>query len=204
MSGFFGIFKGNNKPKNAVSYLIVGLGNPTPKYFNTRHNIGFKALDIISYFNDTKIQKNKFESLIGECLIAGKRCVLVKPLTFMNESGMAVELVKNHFKIDIEHVIVLVDDINLPVGKIRIRRGGSCGGHNGLKSIIYSTGEDNFPRIRIGVGNKPSKDYDLAKWVLSKFTTEETEPLNFAMDNVNEAVNLIVEGQIEKAMNMFN
>lgn len=200
----FDLIKRKEKVKGPISYIVAGLGNPGPKYENTRHNIGFKALDLISYFNEVKIDKKKFSGLTAKAQISDKRCILVKPMTYMNESGKSIEEARAYYKLDINKIIVLVDDISLPIGKIRIRKKGSDGGHNGLKSIEYSTGSDEYIRIKIGVGNKPTQDYDLAKWVLSNFKEEDKEKLELALDNANEAVNLIVGDKIEEAMNKFN
>ncbi len=190
--------------KNGIKKLIVGLGNPSAKYNNTRHNAGFEAILKIAEKNDIEIKKQKFNSLVGFGEIENVRCALVMPQTYMNNSGEAVEDFKNYYKIEINDIIILVDDINFPPGEIKIKKKGSAGGHNGLKSIIYCTGEENFIRIKIGVGEKPSKIPNLADWVLKKFEKDEEEKMKMAYEKTNKAVELIVCGKIEKAMNFFN
>lgn len=185
-------------------YLVVGLGNPETKYDLTRHNAGFMALDRISEKCGCKADRLKFKSLTGLAELSGKKALLMKPSTYMNRSGEAVVEAMQFYKIPAEKVIVLYDDISLDVGKMRIRRKGSDGGHNGIKSIIYLTGKDTFPRVKIGVGKKPHPDYDLAAWVLSRFTEEEQKTLAPLLEQVYEAVNLIVEGKTDQAMNRFN
>ena len=187
-----------------VEYVIAGLGNPGLKYENTRHNAGFMTVDTLAQKHDFTIKKLRFKSLTGEVMLGGKRCLVIKPSTFMNNSGEAVVEALNFYKLPPENLIVCFDDISLEPGRIRIRRKGSDGGHNGIKSIIYLTGSDNFPRVKIGVGQKPSKDYDLADWVLSEFRSEDIPKLREAADNACEALELIVKGSIDKAMNSFN
>lgn len=185
-------------------FLIVGLGNPGSKYEFTRHNAGFLCLDVIADDKCAKINKIKYKSVIGEANIAGHRCILQKPQTFMNNSGEAVKEAASFYKIPPERVIVIFDDISLPCGKMRIRRKGSDGGHNGIKSIIAHLGSDNFPRIKLGVGEKPSPDWDLADWVLSSFKKDELTSLREACDNSVKAAECIVDGDIDKAMSLFN
>ncbi len=187
-----------------VEYLIVGLGNPGPKYENTRHNAGFLTIDALASRYDCKIDRLKFKAMVGDCMIAGKHCLLMKPTTFMNNSGEAVEEAARFYKVPIGNIIVLFDDISLEPGLLRIRRKGSDGGHNGIKSIIYASGEEAFPRIKLGVGQKPRPDYDLAAWVLSQFTDEERKKLQSCAENACKAVELMVDGEIEKAMNLYN
>ena len=187
-----------------VEYVIAGLGNPGVKYENTRHNAGFMAVDTLAQKYDFDIKKLKFKSLTGEVMLNGVRCLVIKPSTFMNNSGEAVVEALNFYKLPPEKLIVCYDDINLDPPRLRIRRKGSDGGHNGIKSIIYLTGSDNFPRIKIGVGQKPSKEYDLADWVLSEFRSEDIPKMHEAADNACEALALIVKGDIDKAMNKFN
>ena len=160
-------------PSEPISHIIVGLGNPGTKYENTRHNAGFMAVDTLAEKYNSPIKKIKFKSLISNTMINGKNCLLMKPSTFMNNSGQAVVEAMNFYKIPIENILVIYDDISLEPSKIRIRRKGSDGGHNGIKSIIYLTGSDAFPRIKIGVGKKPHMNYNLADWVLSDFTKDE-------------------------------
>ncbi len=192
------------KDKSTFEYLIVGLGNPGKKYEFTRHNAGFLFVDILSEKFAFTVKKLKFHALIGEARINGKRCLVMKPQTMMNCSGEAVKEACSFYKIPPENVIVVFDDISLDVGKLRIRRNGSAGGHNGIKSIINHLGSDNFPRIKVGVGAKPHPDYDLADWVLSEFTRTEGKQLRVAVDNACEAVALMVSGETERAMSNFN
>lgn len=192
------------KDKSTFEYLIVGLGNPGKKYEFTRHNAGFLFVDILSEKFAFTVKKLKFHALIGEARINGKRCLVMKPQTMMNCSGEAVKEACSFYKIPPENVIVVFDDISLDVGKLRIRRNGSAGGHNGIKSIINHLGSDNFPRIKVGVGAKPHPDYDLADWVLSEFTRTEAKQLRVAVDNACDAVALMVNGETERAMSNFN
>ena len=187
-----------------VEWLIVGLGNPGRQYENTRHNAGFMALDGIAREYGAQIKRLKFKAVVGEAEISGKRCLLMKPDTFMNLSGQAVVEAMNFYKVPIERVVVLCDDISLEPGRLRIRRKGSDGGHNGLKNILYLTGKDSFPRIRLGVGKKPHPDYDLADWALSRFGSDELKRLEEACGVCPEAVRLILEGKIDLAMNQYN
>jgi PTH1 family peptidyl-tRNA hydrolase len=193
--------RGENK---MIEYIICGLGNPGTGYADTRHNAGFMAVDNIADSLNCKVKKLKFKSLTGECAISGKGCLLMKPGTFMNCSGEAVTEAMNFYKIPPERTIILFDDITKEAGEIRIRRKGSDGGHNGMKNIIYLKGTDKFPRIKIGIGDKPHKDYDLSDWVLSRFTKEEGVKLEQALDNTREAVKLLVAGEFDKAMTLYN
>lgn len=195
----------NNNTK--IEKIVVGLGNPTPKYENTRHNAGFLAIDSILNSDIVKINKEnirKFQAIITDLYIKDVRCLFLKPITYMNNSGEAVEAVIKYYKLNVKDVLVIYDDISFDVGEIKIKKKGSAGGHNGIKSIIYETGQENFIRIKIGVGKKPHKDYDLAKWVLSTFNETEKEKLNLAFQKVKIATELIVSGEVEKAMNEFN
>lgn len=189
--------------KSKIDFAIVGLGNPGKKYENTRHNAGFLALDYILKEKNISTKKVKHQAEIFETTIANQRVLLIKPLTYMNLSGDAVEEIISYYKIPIEHVIVISDDISLAPGALRIRRKGSAGGHNGLKDIICKTGSDAFPRIKIGVGAKPEK-WNLADWVLSEFTTTERKNIDHALENVSNALELIVCGKIDDAMSKFN
>ncbi len=189
---------------NAPEFLIVGLGNPGDKYEYTRHNVGFLTLDRLSVEESFKINKIKYKSLLGEVNLNSHRCIVIKPQTFMNNSGEAVREVSAFYKIPPERIIVIFDDISLPCGKIRIRRKGTDGGHNGIKSIIYHLKSDAFPRIKVGVGAKPHPDYDLADWVLSTFKKDEMEEIKVACSNACEAVRLLADGQTDLAMNKFN
>ncbi len=189
---------------NAPEFLIVGLGNPGDKYEFTRHNIGFLTLDRLTVEENFKINKIKYKSLLGEVNLGGHRCIVIKPQTFMNNSGEAVREVSAFYKIPPENIIVVFDDISLPCGKIRIRRKGTDGGHNGIKSIIYHLKSDQFPRIKVGVGAKPHPDYDLADWVLSTFKKDEMEEIKGACADSCEALRLIVDGKTDLAMNKYN
>lgn len=189
---------------SSVEYIIVGLGNPDRKYENTRHNAGFMAIDALADKLNIAVDRIKFKALTALTNIEGHRCLLMKPTTYMNNSGQAVVEAMNFYKVPIERVIVIYDDISLDPSKIRIRRKGSDGGHNGIKSIIYLTGKDTFPRIKLGVGKKPHPDYDLADWVLSSFKKEEFSEMKKAYDSIAEIVTYIVEDQMDIAMNKFN
>jgi len=208
MSDIFDLFKkienNNPAPTGNVEYLIVGLGNVGTQYEGTRHNAGFMAVDRLASKHKFDIKKIKFKSLCGEVMLSGKRCLVIKPTTFMNLSGQAVVEAMEFYKIPSEKVIVLYDDISLPISKLRVRRKGSDGGHNGIKNIIYLTGKDDFPRVKIGVGEKPNPAMDLADWVLSRFKKEEYEDLSPALDNAVSCVELIVSGKIDEAMNKYN
>ena len=187
-----------------VEYIVVGLGNPDRKYENPRHNAGFIMIDYIADKIGVKINRVKFKSLVGEGNIGGSKVLLMKPSTYMNNSGEAVIEAMKFYKIPPENVIVLLDDINLDVGKMRIRSKGSDGGQKGMRSIIYLSGKDNFPRVKIGIGKKPNPEYDLASWVLSKFTKDELATLGKIAENSYEAVELIIQGKTDRAMNLFN
>lgn len=187
-----------------VTWLVVGLGNPGSKYDGTRHNAGFRALEHYCAKSGQKIDKIKFKSLIGEGQFGGARVLFLKPQTFMNLSGEAVRDAAAFYKIDPSHIIVLSDDISLPVGRIRVRAKGSAGGQNGLKNIIYHLNSDQFPRVKIGVGAKPHPDYDLADWVLSRFTADEQESINHAAERAMQAAEEIVKNGPASAAQLFN
>lgn len=187
-----------------IEFLIVGLGNPGKNYEFTRHNAGFLTLDHIASELDTEINNLKNNALVADVVINNHRCLLVKPQTFMNNSGTAVRDIAKFYKIPPEKIIVIFDDISLPCGKLRIRRKGTDGGHNGIKSIIYHLNSDQFPRIKIGVGAKPKPEYDLADWVLSKFGKDDTEQLKAAITKATEVLPFILDGEIDKAMNKAN
>lgn len=191
-------------PVGAVEFIVCGLGNPGTQYENTRHNTGFMALDTLAEKLGTDVKRLKFKSLTADVNIGGKHCLLMKPTTFMNNSGEAVVEALNFYKLPPENLLVMYDDISLDVGRVRIRKKGSDGGHNGIKSIIYLTGSDTFPRIKIGVGAKPNPDYDLAAWVLGMFPKEQGEQLESALGRAAEAAQLIVAGRTDEAMNKYN
>ena len=188
----------------SVEYLIVGLGNPDRKYENTRHNCGWLAIDYIAERLGIKGNKIKYKSFVGEAAIGGKKALLMKPTTYMNNSGQAIVEAMNFYKIPPENVIVIFDDVSLDVGKMRIRQKGSDGGQKGMRSIIYLSGSDAFPRIKIGIGAKPNPDWDLADWVLSRFSDDERKTLDKMFENAYEAVGLIIDGKTDRAMNRFN
>ncbi len=185
-------------------YIIAGLGNPGNDYKNTRHNIGFDAIDAISEKNRIVTEILKHKALVGKGYVEGERAILVKPQTFMNLSGQSIKEVVDFYKIDVEkELIVIYDDIDLPPGQIRIRQNGSAGGHNGMKNIISLLGTQNFMRIRIGVGEKP-KGYDLADYVLSHFSKDERKLMDEAVDKVGEALGVIIKEGVLNAMTKFN
>ncbi|MBQ8612682.1 MAG: aminoacyl-tRNA hydrolase [Ruminiclostridium sp.] len=188
----------------AVEYIVCGLGNPGTQYENTRHNAGFMAIDTIAKNINAEVKKLKFKSLTGDVMLGGVRCLLMKPTTFMNNSGEAVREALNFYKLPPERLIVIYDDISMDVGRTRIRRKGSDGGHNGIKSIILYTNSDSFPRIKIGVGAKPHPDYDLADWVLSPFLKEQAEALESSLSNAAKAAELMVQDKTDEAMNKYN
>ena len=199
------IFKKTTKDYGgSFDYMIVGLGNPGRQYETTRHNAGFICLDLLSEKHGIKITKLKFKSLMGDGRINGRRCLLLKPQTFMNLSGEAVRDAAEFYKIPPERIIVICDDISLDPGKIRIRRKGSAGGQNGMKNIIYHLNSDNFPRIEVGIGAKPNPDYDLADWVLSHFTKDEAKLIKEAAEKAVGSVEYMVEDKIDKAMSEYN
>ena len=187
-----------------MEYIICGLGNPGEQYGNTRHNTGFCALDVLASQAGARVDRVRFHALCGDAMVGGHHVLLMKPTTFMNLSGQAVQEALAFYKLSPDRLIVLSDDISLAVGKMRIRAGGSAGGHNGLKNIILQTGSDRFPRIRFGVGEKPCPEYDLADWVLGKFTPEEGKLLYSLFLHTPEACALIMEGKTTEAMSKFN
>lgn len=188
----------------APEFLVVGLGNPDKKHTFTRHNSGFLCVDMLAEKYGFAVNKLKFKSLLGDAEIGGHRCLIMKPQTFMNLSGEAVRDAAQFYKIPPECIIVLFDDISLDVGKIRIRRKGTDGGHNGVKNIIYHLNSDRFPRIKIGVGKKPHPDYDLGDWVLSEFNKDEQVPLKEALEKAVSALELMLDGKTDEAMNRYN
>ena len=203
------IFSKKSEPEQTpvsgpVEFIVAGLGNPGAKYEYTRHNAGFMAVEAVARKFGCRIDRIKYKSLCGECMISGKRTLLMKPSTFMNNSGEALREAMNFYKIPPERTLILFDDISIPFATMRIRKKGSDGGHNGMKTIIDLSGSDGFPRIKLGVGAKPHPDYDLADWVLSKFSDQELDALDKLNSRVCEAVELIVAGDPDKAMNMYN
>ena len=208
MANIFDLFKQISTNSGATSapveYIVVGLGNPGLQYEKTRHNAGFILIDLLAQKYSTHVDRSKYKALVGEATIGGKRVLLMKPQTFMNLSGEAVGEAARFYKLDPSRVIVLSDDISLDVGKLRVRRKGSAGGHNGLKSIGEHLGSDEYPRLKIGVGQKPHPDYDLASWVLSNFSSEEYKKLTELYDTVAVGVEKIILGDIDAAMQICN
>lgn len=184
-------------------FLIAGLGNPGAKYENTRHNVGFEAIDYLSRKYNIKLSKIGFKAVYGEGEIAGVRTILLKPQTFMNLSGESIRDIVAWYKLPMERVLIIYDDIDLEPGKIRVRPKGSSGTHNGMKSIIYQLQDDNFPRVRIGIGRAPEK-WDLADYVLSKFSKEDREIIDKSIEKAAEAAIIVAEKGAEKAMNSYN
>lgn len=198
--------QGQDGGSGAPTHLVVGLGNPEDRYEQTRHNAGFLALDAIAKAGGVTLKQTKFHANVATMMMGDPQttCLLMKPFTYMNRSGQAVVEAMQFYKIPSERVILLFDDISLPVGRMRIRRKGSDGGHNGMKNIIYLSGKDTFLRVKIGVGEKPHPDYALADWVLSRFSAEELEALQLVFQNCVEATCLLVEGKTDQAMNQYN
>lgn len=193
------------KPKPApVQWLVACLGNPGKKYENTRHNAGFIAADYIAGKRGFTIDRLRFKSLTGQCIIAGQGVLFIKPTTYMNLSGESVRDAMAFYKLPTEKLIVIFDDICLPPGRLRIRKKGSDGGHNGIKNIIYHLRSDEFLRIKIGVGNKAHPEFDLAGWVLSIPGKEEAKAIEAAIINANEALDILISGRTDVAMNRFN
>lgn len=208
MADIFDLFKKIEKaPASSsapISFIIAGLGNPGEKYTFTRHNAGFLAVDYISEKYGFKVDRSRFKALVGEAVIAGHRGLVMKPQTFMNASGEAIREAADFYKLSPERIIVFCDDISLAPGKLRVRRKGSDGGHNGLKSIIYQLGSDAFPRVRLGVGAKPHPDYDLADWVLGSFGDEDKKAFFDALTRMSEGLPLILDNNFDRAMNLLN
>ena len=192
------------KKESAYDWLIVGLGNPGLQYEKTRHNAGFMVIDALAEKYGVGFPKRKYDALIGECKIGDNRIMLVKPQTFMNLSGKAVTAICSFYKIPYDKVIVMFDDVSLDVGKIRVRRKGSDGGHNGIKDIIQLSGTSDIPRIKIGVGKKPNAEYDLKDWVLGKFSKEDLDTFQKATEIGVKAAEEIIKRGIDSAMNRYN
>lgn len=207
MASIFDLFKQiskeNNVPQGPVTHIIAGLGNPGSKYAQTRHNAGFMALDYIEEKYNFKINKVKFKSLVGEITFAGKRVLFMRPQTFMNLSGEAVREAADFYKVPSENITIIYDDVSFDPGVMRIKRKGSAGGHNGIKNIILQLDTDVFPRIKLGVGIKP-KEYDMVDWVLGKLPPDTHKDFFRTLEKVPDALELIVTGNTDKAMNMFN
>ena len=189
--------------RTSEAWLIVGLGNPGREYEKTRHNAGFRALDILADKLGCKVDKAKFQGMYGQVTYKGRKLLLLKPLTYMNLSGRSVLQLSAFFHVPPQNIIVLFDDISLEPGRLRIRKDGSAGGHNGIKSIIAELGSQDFPRVKIGVGAKPHPDFDLADWVLSAFSAQEEKALQPALERAADAALAIVELGIPEASNRY-
>ena len=192
------------KSSNAPAWLIVCLGNPGPKYEGTRHNAGFMTADVLAKDLNVNINKAKFSALTATADIAGQSVMIMKPQTFMNLSGEAVSKAAKFYKIRPEHIIVISDEMALPIGKLRVRMKGSAGGHNGLKNIIEHLGTEEFPRIRLGVGAPPHPDYEMVDWVLGSFHGQDAEDMDAAVTRAWEAVECYIRFGAAKAMDRFN
>ena len=190
--------------KTAPVWLIVGLGNPGEQYQNTRHNAGFLAVDELARRENFTVQKVKFHALTGTAQLGGQSALILKPVTYMNLSGQAVGEAARFYQIPADHVLVISDDVDLSPGRLRIRKSGSAGGHNGLKSIIQHLGTDQFPRLRIGVGGKPHPDYDMADWVLGKPQGQDQKDWEQAISRAADAVVCLLSAGIDRAMNQYN
>ena len=190
--------------RNNETWLIVGLGNPGREYEKTRHNAGFRAIDILADSLGCKIDRMKFQGLYGQTTYNGKKLMLLKPQTFMNLSGRSVLQLSSYFNIPPQRIIVMFDDISLAPGRLRVRADGSAGGHNGIKSIIQELGSQDFPRVKIGVGAKPHPDYDLADWVLSTFSAQEEKALAPAIEKAADAALCIIEKGLAEASNRYS
>ena len=206
MSNIFDLFKKIEKKEGTqpITHIVVGLGNIGQEYVSTRHNAGFIAVDYIAERCGVRIDRVKFHSTIAECTLGGARVLLMKPSTFMNNSGVAIAEAASFYKIAPERVIVLHDEISFDAGQIRIRRRGSAGGHNGLKSIIAHLPGEEFPRIKIGVGKKPTPEYDLVDWVLGKLPKSDLDAIGARLSDIFDSVELIIKGDIDGAMNRYS
>ena len=208
MADIFELFKKisseSSAPSGPITHIVVGLGNPGAEYLHTRHNAGFLAIDYICNKYNARVNKSAHKALVGEATIGGKRVLLVKPQTYMNLSGESIKSALDFYKIKPENLIVIYDDISLDVGRLRVRRDGSAGGHNGIKSIIANIGTQIFPRIKVGVGQKPHPDYDLASWVLSEFKNDELKALEGTFPTVCEGLEKILTASIDDAMQVCN
>ena len=193
-----------NKKSGGVDWLLVCLGNPGDQYENTRHNAGFMVADELADRHNIPVQRLKFRALTNTITVGDEKVLLMKPVTYMNLSGEAVHEAAAFYKIPPEHILVISDEVALAPGKLRVRRSGSAGGHNGLKNIIAHLGTDQFPRIRVGVGQKPHPDYDMADWVLGKFQGEDKKAVEAAVKKAADAAECLIREGVDKAMNQYN
>ena len=212
MSGIWDRIKGilgwvkrepDKKEDDRVMYIIAGLGNPTREYEKTRHNVGFEVIDVLADMLGTTVEEKKFKGCYGRGIIGGEKVLLLKPQTFMNLSGESIRAASDFYKVDPEHIIIIYDDISLDVGQLRIRKKGSAGGHNGIKNIIAHLGTQEFPRIKVGVGDKPKK-MDLADYVLSRFSKEDRAAMEDAFKEAAKSVEVMITEGMDIAMNQFN
>ena len=212
MSGIWDRIKGilgwvkrepDKKEDDRVMYIIAGLGNPTREYEKTRHNVGFEVIDVLADMLGTTVEEKKFKGCYGRGIIGGEKVLLLKPQTFMNLSGESIRAASDFYKVDPEHIIIIYDDISLDVGQLRIRKKGSAGGHNGIKNIIAHLGTQEFPRVKVGVGDKPKK-MDLADYVLSRFSKEDRAAMEDAFKEAAKAVEVMITEGMDIAMNQFN
>lgn len=208
MADIFDLFKkistSDSGVKTKPEFIVAGLGNPGAEYAKTRHNAGFLALDRVAAAASVDVKQSKFKSLVAMANIGGHSVLLMKPQTYMNLSGEAVGEAASFYKIPADHVIVICDDICQAPGRMRVRKSGSAGGQRGLLDIINHLGTDAFPRIRIGVGEKPSPDYDLKDWVLGKFSEDEMKKLGARLDDTYDCLKLMLDGKFDDAMGIFN
>ena len=190
--------------KPSAGWMLVGLGNPGPKYARSRHNVGFRAIDALCERQRCRCDRLRLKALTGFCELGGQKVLLVKPMTYMNLSGQAVRPLADYYRIPPDRILVIFDDVSLPVGRLRVRPDGSAGGHNGVKSLIAELGTQAFPRIKVGVGEKPHPDYDLADWVLSSFSSQEEKLLGPTIERALDAAGAVIAEGVPRAMNQFN
>ncbi len=195
------LLRGNG---NGVSWLLVFLGNPGPRYRGTRHNAGFRAAELLEERDGLKIDRLRFRALTARCELGGASVLLMKPQTYMNLSGDAVQAAMRFYKVPLDHVIVISDEVSLPAGRLRVRRSGSAGGHNGLKDIIEKCGGEGFPRIRLGVGSPPVQDYDMKDWVLGALRDADAEAVDEAAGRALDAAEMLISQGVDAAMNRYN
>lgn len=199
----FKIFSGSKK-SGPIDFMVVGLGNPGLKYEGTRHNAGFMSIDMLAKKYGKHIKKVKFKGATEQVNIGGKKVLLLKPMTYMNLSGEAVIEAMKYYKLTPEQIVVVFDDIMLDVGKIRVKRKGSDGGQKGIRSIMELCKTEEIARVKVGIGKKPHPDYDLAKWVMGKFSAQDLKALQPALEEAVDAIELVIDGQIDEAMSRFN